>query len=207
MKNATDSQFRQRIAQVSARLMVQEGIEDYHLAKCKAATQLGVPNTRNLPSNSEIQAEILIYQRLFKSDTQPQLVQELRETAIQAMQLFKAFSPRLTGSVLLGTATPHSDINLHLFAHSPEEVALFLVDNRIPYELTDRKFRITASREINKTVNYPCYYFVAGDHNVALTVFNIDDIRWSPLSPTDGKPMKRADLPAVEKLLQANWIT
>ncbi|ALG69100.1 hypothetical protein [Beggiatoa leptomitoformis] len=201
MKNATDSQFRQRIAQASARLMVQEGIDDYHLAKCKAATQLGVPNTRNLPSNSEIQEEIVIYQRLFKSDTQPLLVHTMRESALHAMRMLQVFSPRLVGSVLLGTATPHSEINLHLFAYSPEEVALFLMNKGIPYELTERKFRLPA-RESNKTVNYPCYYFVAGEHNIALTVFNIDDVRWSPPSATDGKPMKRADLSAVEKLLQ-----
>jgi hypothetical protein len=34
-----------------------------------------------------------------------------------------------------------------------------------------------------------------------LVVFGVDDIRWSPPSPLDGKPMRRADIRMVKKLL------
>lgn len=190
-----DSQLRQRIAQTSARLMVQEGITDYQQAKHKAAAQLGIPHTRNLPSNSEIEAEILIYQRLFQANTQPHCLYHLREVALQAMQLFAAFTPRLVGAVLQGTAHQYSDIVLHLFTHSSEEVALFLLDKGIPYELTEQRFRLP------QLVSFPSFRFMAGEESIVLVVFGVDDIRWSPPSPLDGKPMRRADIRMVKKLL------
>lgn len=189
-------QLRQRIAQISARMMVQDGITDYQQAKCKAAAQLGVPNTRHLPSNSEIEEEILIYQRLFHADTQPLRLYQQRQVALQAMRLLTTFRPRLVGSVLEGTALPHSNITLHLFTDTPEEVALFLMEQSIPYELNEKRFRLPT------VVNYPCYQFMAGNETVVLVVFNRDDIRWSPPSPVNGKPMRRADLRVVESLLE-----
>lgn len=190
-----DSQLRQRIAQTSARLMVQEGITDYQQAKHKAAAQLGIPHTHNLPSNSEIEAEILIYQRLFQANTQPHRLHQLREVALQALQLFAAFTPRLVGAVLQGTAHQYSDIVLHLFTHSSEEVALFLLDKGIPYELTEQRFRLP------QLVSFPSFRFMAGEESIVLVVFGVDDIRWSPPSPLDGKPMRRADIRMVKKLL------
>lgn len=190
-----DPQLRRRIASVSARLMVQEGINDFHQAKSKAAAQLGIANTRNLPSNSEIQEEILIYQRLFHADTQPQHLQHLRQVAVQAMRLFAHFKPRLVGAVLQGTAHQNSEITLHLFTHTAEEVAFFLMEQGIPYTLGEKRFRLS------QVVTYPVYQFLAGEEYVILIVFGIDDIRWSPPSPIDGKPMQRADLQTVENLL------
>jgi hypothetical protein len=43
--------------------------------------------------------------------------------------------------------------------------------------------------------------FVADDLEVEATVFPRDGIRQSPLSPTDGRPMKRADRTEVEMLV------
>lgn len=194
----SDPHLRQRLAQASARIMVQEGIDDFYWAKCKAASQLGVPHTKHLPTNGEIQAEILIYQRLFYADTQPARLQHLRRIALQAMRLFAAFTPRLVGAVLNGTAHQYSHITLHLFSAVPEEIALFLLEKHIPYELGERRFRLPPSQ----VVSYPSYQFVAGEETVTLIVFSIDDIRWSPPNPVDGKPMQRADLQTVEGLLE-----
>lgn len=189
------SHLRQEIAQVSARLIVQEGITDYHLAKRKAAAQLGISQRQHLPSNEEIRKEVLIYQRLFQAKQHPQQLATLRATAMEAMRLLSQFQPRLVGEVLEGTAHRHSGITLHLFTDSPEEVAFFLMEKGIPYRLGERRFRLP------ETVNYPCYQFVAGTETVALIVFKINDIRWSPPDPIDGKPMRRADLSAVRELM------
>jgi len=188
------SQLRQRIAQASARLMIQEGINDYHLAKCKAAAQLGL-SQRHLPSNSEIEQEILLYQRLFQPATHALQLNQFRQVALQAMKLFTPFNPRLVGAVLEGTAHQNSEITLHLFAHTPEEVALFLMEKNIPYELTERRFRLP------QVTAFPGYRFVAGEQIIVLIVFGVDDIRWSPPSPIDGKPMRRADLNTLANLL------
>jgi len=35
-----------------------------------------------------------------------------------------------------------------------------------------------------------------------LIVFDINDIRWSPPNPVDGKPMARADVKTLERLIE-----
>ena len=49
--------------------------------------------------------------------------------------------------------------------------------------------------------SYAGFQFVHGDISVEATVFPVDGIRQAPISPIDGKPMKRADEKAVKALL------
>lgn len=189
--------MRQRIAQEAARIMAEEGIRDYYMAKRKAAERLGAADTQNMPRNTEVEEALHEYHRLFKSATQPQRLRQLRETALQAMRLFAQFNPRLVGSVLNGTAGEHSDINLHLFADNPEEVALFLMEENIPFEPSERRLRLTN----DATVVYPVYRFVAGGTMIDLTVFPAEGVRQAPRSPVDGKPMRRISIAALEELM------
>ena len=105
-------QMRKRIAQIAAEYLSETGSQDYQLAKNKAANQLGLGNTdtTNLPSNKEIQQALIAYQRIFRADAQPLALQQHRQTALQAMQFFQQFNPRLVGSVLDGSADIQSDI-------------------------------------------------------------------------------------------------
>ncbi len=193
-----DQQMRLRLAQEAARIIEEEGIRDFHSAKRKAAAHLGATDTRNMPSNTEIEQALIEYQRLFKADTQPNHLRELREAALHALRFFTRFHPRLVGSVLSGTANAHSDVNLHLFTDVPEDVALFLMQEGIPYDTGERRLRLSNG----DSANYPVYRFLAGDTRLDLTVFPIDGERQAPRSPVDGKPMRRAGLAAVEELLK-----
>jgi len=192
-----DQQMRARIAQEAARLMTEEGVQDYYAAKRKAAQHLGAPDTRNMPKNNEVEAALEEYQRLFRGEHQPGHLKALREGAVQAIHFLADFNPRLVGSVLSGTAGQHADINLHLFADTPEEVSLFLMDAHIPFQTSHKRMRI--SRE--EWQEFPSYGFLAGDHPVDLVVFPCEGRREAPRSPVDGKPMRRASLEEVEKLL------
>lgn len=194
-----DIRMRQRVAQEAARIMDEDGINDYLLAKRKAAERLGAPDTRNLPRNREIQEALIDRQRLFGGARQEALVRELRRAAIEAMRFLQRFRPRLVGSVLHGTATEHSDINLHLFAETPEEVVLFLMEHDIPFETTERRFRF--GRE--EYVNVPVYRLVAGDTVVDLSIFPSKGLREAPRSPIDGQPMERGGLATVQERLAA----
>jgi hypothetical protein len=40
-----------------------------------------------------------------------------------------------------------------------------------------------------------------GDAEIEATVFPVDGVRQAPISPVDGKPMKRASVRTVEDLL------
>ena len=122
----------------------------------------------------------------------------LRETAVQAMRFLDSFRPRLVGSVLSGTAGQHADINLHLFADTPEDVSLFLMENSIPFQAAQKRLRV--DRETWQ--EFPAYEFIAGEYPVELVVFPSEGRREVPRSPVDGRPMQRARLDEVEALLE-----
>jgi hypothetical protein len=151
-----------------------------------------------LPSNSEIEQAMIEYQRLFHADSQAERLRALRQAALEAMRFFQPFNPRLVGPVLSGLAHEHAEIVLHLFCDTHEEVAWFLMERKIPYQLKERVYRGQPERR----ESYPCYRFMAGEESIALEVFPLDGIRRAPPSPVDGKPMRRADIAAVEALLR-----
>jgi hypothetical protein len=131
--------MRELIAQQAARLMAEDGIQDFSLAKRKAAQQMGAHDTRNLPTNAEIDQALRQFRDLFQRGEHEAVLRELREQALAAMDLLRDFHPYVTGSVLSGSAGPHSDINLLLYADSPKEVEIFLMNRRIPYRLGERR--------------------------------------------------------------------
>lgn len=192
-----DARMRQLVTQEAARIMAEEGVSDYLVAKRKAADRLGAPETRNLPANREIQEALIDYQRLFGGDARAALVRRLREAAVAAMEFLGRFQPRLVGSVLHGTATEYSDVNLHLFAETSEEVALFLMEHGIPYQSSERRFRFGREGHIS----IPVYRFIADDVTVDLAVFSVNGLREAPRSRIDGQPMTRAAIGAVREQL------
>jgi hypothetical protein len=195
--NPRADNLRRALAQEAARIMSEQGIDDYGLAKRKAAERFGATDIAVLPKNTEIEAALADHQRLFESHTHSSTIDDLRRTALKAMRLLKRFEPRLVGPVLSGTASSHSEVNLHVFADSPESVALHLMDNSIPHRMLERRFRY----EPDRLVPYPIVRFVAGKHEIEAVVFPIDGIRQSPSSPVDGRPMRRANADEVDALL------
>ncbi len=177
--------------------MAEHGIEDFLQAKRKAADRLGVHDVAVLPKNVEIEAALRAHLRLFGRDSHDHSLKDQRRIALDAMRLLSEFQPRLVGSVLTGTATNHSDINLHLFADNSETVAIRLLDLEIPHEFYERRVKMDAER----SVSYPALRFDAGGRTVDATVFPVDGIRQSPYSPVDGRPMKRADAREVSELI------
>ncbi|VAW79697.1 FIG00856772: hypothetical protein [hydrothermal vent metagenome] len=190
--------MRVRIAQEAARLMSEGGMQDFYAAKRKAAQHLGAPDTRNMPRNQEVEVALQEHQRLFLGEQQIDYLRALREAAVQAMRFLAGFNPRLVGSVLSGTASRHADINLHLFADTPEQVNLFLIDNNIPFEASMKRQRV--GRE--SWEEYPAYQFMAGEYAVDLLVFPSECRREAPRSPVDGKPMQRARIEEIELLIR-----
>jgi len=182
-------QVRHALAQEAARIMAEHGIEDYLFAKRKAAERLGVVDAAVLPKNTEIEQALAEYQRLFDADDHPRSLEKQRRAALATMSLLQDFDPRLVGPVLSGTATPHNDISLHLFADRAEAVAIKLLEHGIPHDVIERRVRMDADR----IVSCPGVRFRAGEHAIEAMVFPRDGIRQSPYSPVDGRPMRRAN--------------
>lgn len=129
-----DKLARREIAGAAARLMAEDGIDDFGYAKRKAARQLGLPEVGALPTNTEVEAELRTYLALYQSEEQPALLMELRSVAIAAMRFLADFNPYLTGPVLDGTAGRYAEVDLELFAESAKEVEIFLINHNIRYE-------------------------------------------------------------------------
>jgi hypothetical protein len=139
-------------------MMREQGVRDFLLAKRKAADRLGIVDRNALPANQEIAAALAAQQRLFGGAAHHDNLRSLREVALRAMALLECFSPRLVGPVLAGTATPHSDISLHVFAATPEEVAFMLIERGVRYRTGDRRIRLANGEH----ASYPSFEFEIG---------------------------------------------
>ena len=128
------SQQRARIAGLAARLIAESGIEDYAQAKRKAARTLGLPESTQLPENSEVESELRNYQRLFQDSEHAAILDHLRRKACQIMQSMQPFNPYLAGSVLDGTAGCYSEIDIQLFTDSAKDVEIFLLNQDIAFK-------------------------------------------------------------------------
>jgi hypothetical protein len=189
---------RLRIAEEAARIMAREGISDYHAAKRKAAQRLGQEDGRHLPSNREIEKALENYIQLFHAHDLPETLRTQLSVALEAMRLLADFDPRLAGALLQGIATAYSEVQIHAFPDAPEQVALLLQDHGIPYEEANRRLRFGGDRQ----EIVPVFRFLAGDTPVEISVLPLPAAREAPLSPVDARPMKRANLKEVERLLK-----
>ena len=187
---------RSRIAHLAARLMAEDGIEDYALAKRKAARQAGLPETRELPTNEEINAALKTYQDIYHPDEHRVRLRDLRSAAVRAMRGLAKFNPHLTGSVLTGSAGKYADIKLQLFTDDEKAVELYLIDRGISYRA--EQARLYAGAELRAV---PVYIVDDEDAEIELTVLTTRDLRGPLKTSLEGKNIERAKLQAVEALL------
>lgn len=187
---------RLRIAQLAARLMAEDGIQDFAMAKRKAARQLGVLEDRLLPNNTEIAEALRAYQSLFQADEQAERLQRLRREALAAMRLLDRFDPRLTGPVLNGTAARYAVINLQLFPDDPKEVELFLLNRQLEYKPGQKRFRFGHGFRY-----VPVFLLTGGPAEIEVAVFAATDLREPPKDAIDGRSMERLRIDQVESLL------
>ena len=188
--------MRTRIAAVAARIMAEDGIEDFAMAKRKAARQLGAGDTQSLPNNDEIETELRVYQSLYQGEEQRERVCHLRSQALAAMEQLADFKPYLTGPVLRGTAGRYADIDLQVFADSGKDLEIFLLNHKIPYQTSElRHYRGDQARAVS---------VLSLDWQgtlVRVAVYLPEDERRSVKTSPLGRPLERAGLHAVRTLV------
>jgi hypothetical protein len=197
-RNNEDERARQIVAQEAARIIVNHGVRDYRVAKQKAAERLAVQSRGSLPGNAEIEAAVAEHLSLFGGEAHEDRLRLMRVAALSAMELLASFAPRLVGPVLAGTADENSVVNLHLFADSPEAVAMELEQIGVSYRAYERRLKSRRDR----LESYSGFEFNHGNNAIQATVFPVDGIRQAPMSPIDGKPMRRVDSAGVQALLE-----
>lgn len=191
------TETRARIAALAARLMAEDGIDDFALAKRKAARQLGVTQGQALPGNDEIEAELRAYLALYQAEEHPQRVAELREIAFDAMQALARFNPYLTGPVLKGIAGPYAEIELQLFPDSVKEVEIFLLDRNLPYDTHETR-RYSGDRVHAVSVLTLLWDGVP----LKLSIFDPRDERVALKTSQAGRVMDRAGIAEVGALVR-----
>lgn len=198
MKKA--DKIRQTIAREAARLMYEDGVAEYRDAKRKAAKPFGPEAAlslgSHLPSNAEIHRELQSFIGLYEGDVQPERLLRLRLMALRAMELLAPFEPLLVGSVLSGAVTERSDIDLHLFADSPEEVEEHLRGNGVPFDCD-----LVTVRKGGRLRDYPHVYLDEDGVVVECTVYPRAERRCAPVSSITGRPMERAGAKKVRRLI------
>ncbi len=189
--------LRAEIAAAAARMIARDGA-DYNTAKRKAARQiLGESQAAAgiLPDNAQIESEVRLYQSLFHADTQPAHLRHLRAVALEVMGVLAQFHPYLTGAVLNGTAGQHADIHLQLFADSPKDVEIFLLNRNIALDISESPHFKGPRYDPVETVS-----FLWNKEGVHAALYDQDDLRGAPKIKADGKAL-RADLAGVAALL------
>lgn len=165
------AQIRDEIASLAAKFIAEEGAE-YGAAKRRAVKQLLGNQKLNgniLPDNAQIEQEVREYQALFFADTQPARLLHLRQLAAVLMQELAQFNPYVIGAVFNGTAGEHSDIYLHLYTDNSKDVAIFLLNLGIDYEVSEHQGK---RGEALETLS-----FVYKNEGVHLLVHAMDDLR------------------------------
>jgi hypothetical protein len=189
-------QMRSRIAHLAARMIAQDGISDYGLAKRKAARQAGAPDSRNLPTNEEIEAALRAYQQLYQADEHPARLEHVRRVALDTMRLLEDFNPYLTGAVLSGGIGRHPEIHLHLYTDSPKELEIFLHNRNIPFRPREQRVWVGDQSSL-----VPTLVLSTTDGDITLTVLPPTHRRQPLRLSPDGRPLERASIASVEGML------
>lgn len=193
---ASRNHMRERICDLAARLMADDGIQDYALAKRKAARQLGAVDTRYLPDNHEL--EDALRQRLaLYNPQQASHVKILREQALNLMQQLAPFSPRLIGSVLSGSATRYVAPTLLVFCNDLNEILFFLMQETQTYKLTEQRFKLNGA-----LVKLPVVHLAAPLAEASLIVVPMTTPGLH-LCAADGREIDSADIKRVQALLNS----
>lgn len=124
------------IASKAAELISQEGIRDYHFAKKKAAKYLGFSEKEVLPSNYEIDKELILFKNLYQK-VDHELVQNLKKEALKIMRLFERYKPFISNQFLEGIIIKYPIIEINLFTDDIKEIEYILLNQNIHFEIID----------------------------------------------------------------------
>jgi hypothetical protein len=100
--------------------------------------------------------------------------------------------------VLNGTAGPHDDIHLQLFADSAKEVEIFLLNKNVQIDISETPHFKGPRYDPVETVS-----FLWNKEGVHAALYELDDMRGALKARSDGRQL-RADIAGVRALLIAS---
>ncbi|MCG6872443.1 MAG: hypothetical protein LJE84_09150 [Gammaproteobacteria bacterium] len=186
--NNNAEQQRRRLVLECARVMAEDGVRDFHLAKQKAAARLGLRRVA-LPTNREIEVALAAHLGTFSGEDHPARLQQHALLAAEVLVLLGDFGARVAGSLSRGVITAQAPLEVHLFSDGPEEVEVFLRERDIPCRYDEKRLRFGGGRERR----LPVLRYAMEGVAVELVIFPTT-VREAPRSPVDGQPVRRLAL-------------
>ena len=211
MRKTRFTELRQSLAREAARLMYEEGVDQYFNAKRLAAKRiLGrggekkmYHRPQDLPSNGEIKASLLQIVQFTEGELSQQRLFVMRVIAFETMNALEPFHPRLIGSVSTGHVRRGSDIDIHVFTDNVEEIERHL--HQLGWRFKTKIVTIHVAGGYKDYLHIHCGHIFP----IELTIYPYYDIRVTQRSSTDGKPIMRIKLSALERLMveehSQNW--
>ncbi len=196
--------LRAAIAVEAARLMYEEEVKQYFTAKRMAAKRiLGRVEGRrvhyrpaDLPSNGEIRDALLAMAELCEGSLRTARLFAMRIVALEAMRALTPFEPRLIGSVSTGHIRRGSDIDISVFTVDEEPLEHHL--RALGWSFERERVSIQKFGQIREYLHFHVIDIVP----IELTVYDPRELRFRQKSSTDGKPILRFKIPALEALLK-----
>jgi predicted nucleotidyltransferase len=185
---------QKRLALEAARLMVERIETEYLHAKERAILLLGLPYNTPYPTNRQIKECIAqLTRRQLGPEVMAARVREMRQIAEEIMTVLQDFDPHLIGSTLSGQIRDSSDIDLHVYCDHHMEVERRLTS--FGYAGVEPEY------VENQKGTFVHLRWLENGYPVEITVHNWSQRLEIPISSVTGKPMKRADLDAMRRLL------
>lgn len=193
----SNSRLRRMIRYEAARIMAEDGIRDYAKAKRKACSRVGVPLTRGIPTNLEIEDGLAEHLSIFAKEKLSDVHYHYLRAAESVMRQLKNFSPRLTGAALSGTITGSRPIALQVFSDTVEDVSAQLSALNIKHKIFDKRMRFFKEGYLR----VPAFEFWKDEIEFELSVF-LPGEPYPPLSQINKKPIKWVSTKKVNSLLK-----
>ena len=193
----SSSKLRRLIAWEAARLMYSREVSEYYHAKEKAARRIhkGWIKPSDLPSNAEIRDQIQILARLQEGPTSESTLAAMRLRAAWWLRQLAEFHPRLIGSVLKGCIREGSDIDVHVFAASPNSISVLLDDLGAHHTMERKRVEKDGEQRVYT------HFHVQDEFPVELTVYHPSLLGFRFRSSITGKPIEKVNLVELERLI------
>ena len=159
------------IASKAAELISQEGIRDYHFAKKKAAKYLGFSEKEVLPSNYEIDNELILFKNLYQK-VDHVLIQNLKKEALKIMTLFERHKPFMSNQFLDGIVTKYPVIEINIFTDDVKEIEYILLNQNIHFEIIDVNIH---KKNASKTLSI--YKIDGYEFPIELKIFDTNELK------------------------------
>jgi len=193
MNDADD--IHSRVAREAATLLYFGAEKEYKQAKLKAAETFGV---HFLPTNFEVALELDRIAEEKEGSTRKERLVLMRQEALKIMKGLEAFFPLLIGSVWRGNIRFGSDIDLAVYADTPELVVQALKE----HEVKVSRAGWTRVNKQGKTLSSYHIYAETAKFTFEVVVRSLEEAGVKRKCEIFGDEIKGLKIPELERLLE-----